>query len=42
MRCIFINGIPMNVWPIRNRLHLRDIAEIEEVEYIEINTDDDE
>lgn len=39
---VFVNGVPMNTWPNRNRRHLSELTEIEDVEYVELeNTTDD-
>lgn len=37
---VFVNGVPMNAWPIRKHVHLRDLTEAEDVEYEEIETTD--
>lgn len=41
MTCIYINGVPMNVWPILARPHLREIGEVEDAEYEEIKPTND-
>lgn len=38
MSYIIINGIPINVWPTPKSSHLRDMTEVEDVEYIELET----
>ena len=41
---IFINGIPMNVWPQSHSQHLCDLTDVEDVDFEDISnqTMDDE
>lgn len=38
MNYIFINGIPMNAWPPSIISRLCDLTEVEDVEYVEVET----
>lgn len=35
---VFINGIPINVWPYPRAINLCDIADVEDVDYVELET----
>lgn len=41
-RVVFINGVPLNVWPVPEYRHLCDIADIEDAEYEDITKGDDD
>lgn len=38
MNYLFINGVPLNVWPNPRQSHLRDLTEVEDVDYQEVET----